>query len=74
MEKPSGMIWELLGEQSTRGDAMKLFADAVLATIPQKDQNRGNGYTVDALESALNILCEQPERFELLKKWIETEE
>lgn len=65
------MIWDYLeeSEQTTRGDAMEVFADILLALL-EKESNEidhTNGFVCDALEAAINHLDRGEEVAELLR-------
>lgn len=70
--KASERVWEFLEKEeiNTRGEASEIFADAILI-VAEPDGCGGNGGTLDALEAALDILCEDPKRLEELNRWLD---
>lgn len=70
--KASERVWEFLESEDmhTRGEAMEMFADAVLA-VADPGYGHSNGSVIDALEVALDKLCEDPKKQEELNKWLD---
>ena len=67
--RASDKVWDMLEENSTRGEVIDLFSDAIFSVVD--DTGCGNGQAIDALESALNAFCwESADRMKALEEWI----